>query len=277
MSTDKDRASSSSSIGQKDKDLLQTLLGNTLFQPQTRQNTTSMERIYFGRQNLIFYPPSNLSFRVKPETKIDRPQRCLIDNLWISYNKTPRDNSYFVSVVNSLSHYFTDKNEDKKFRFYVVVQGKLQGVFQTWIEVVDSIKDFPTPLFKGFNNLNEALDYARGTLGPNYFISPALRQVSRPSLQYNIQKDTDRIIFCDHCSSMTEGFKRLNQTIERLETEKGKMIRHSHSLQERIRFLLGNVDQTIHLESSPSHYKWIRRVYITWKCRSNYLSVLFCF
>ena len=116
MSTDKDRASSSSSGGQKDKDLLQTLLGNTLFQSQTRQNTTSMERIYFGKQNLIFYPPSNLSFRVKPETKIDRPQRCLIDNLWIAYNKIPRDNSYFVSVVNSLSHYFTDKNEDKKLK-----------------------------------------------------------------------------------------------------------------------------------------------------------------
>ncbi|KAG5568178.1 hypothetical protein H5410_064807 [Solanum commersonii] len=94
---------------------------------------------------------------------------------------------------------------------FSMVQGRLQGVFQTWIEVIDSIKDFPTPLFKGFDELNEALDYARGTLGPNCFISPALRQISRPSLQYKIQKDTDKIIFCDHCSSMTEGFKRLNQ------------------------------------------------------------------
>ncbi|KAG5599088.1 hypothetical protein H5410_030458 [Solanum commersonii] len=54
---------------------------------------------------------------------------------------------------------------------------------------------------------------------------------------------------------MTKGFKRLNQTIERLETEKGKMTQHIHSLQERIRFLLGNTDQTIPLKSSPSHYK----------------------
>ncbi|KAG5589186.1 hypothetical protein H5410_039700 [Solanum commersonii] len=50
---------------------------------------------------------------------------------------------------------------------------------------------------------------------------------------------------------MTEGFKRLNQMIERLETEKGKMTQHIHSLQERIRFLLENTDQ----KSSPSHYK----------------------
>ncbi|KAG5609549.1 hypothetical protein H5410_020830 [Solanum commersonii] len=54
---------------------------------------------------------------------------------------------------------------------------------------------------------------------------------------------------------MTEGFKRLNQMIERLETEKGKMTQHIHSLQERIRFLLGNTDQTIPLKSSPSYYK----------------------
>ncbi|KAG5591335.1 hypothetical protein H5410_041849, partial [Solanum commersonii] len=106
-----------------------------------------------------------------------------------------------------------------------------------------------------FDELNEALDYARGTLGPNYFISPALRQISRPPLQYNIQKDIDKIIFCDHCSSMTEGFKRLNQTIERLEIEKGKMTQHIHSLQERIKFLLENTDQTKQLKSSPSHYK----------------------
>ncbi|KAG5580225.1 hypothetical protein H5410_050852 [Solanum commersonii] len=54
---------------------------------------------------------------------------------------------------------------------------------------------------------------------------------------------------------MTEGFKRLNQTIERLEIEKGKMTQHIHSLQERIRFLLENIDQTKQLKSSPSHSK----------------------
>uniref|UniRef100_M1CTF5 Uncharacterized protein n=1 Tax=Solanum tuberosum TaxID=4113 RepID=M1CTF5_SOLTU len=45
---------------------------------------------------------------------------------------------------------------------------------------------------------------------------------------------------------MTEGFKRLNQTIEKLETEKEKMTQHIHSLQERIRFLLGNKIKTYH-------------------------------
>ncbi|XP_075101815.1 uncharacterized protein LOC142177243 [Nicotiana tabacum] len=62
----------------------------------------------------------------------------------------------------------------------------------------------------GFNDFTEALDYARGILGPNYYISPELIQNPEKTPQYNIQKDTDKIIFCDHCSSMTEAFKRLD-------------------------------------------------------------------
>ncbi|KAG5568682.1 hypothetical protein H5410_064299 [Solanum commersonii] len=63
---------------------------------------------------------------------------------------------------------------------------------------------------------------------------------------------------------MTEGFRRLNQTIEKLVTEKEKLTQHIHSLQERIKFLLGNTNQTIPLQtqdnsegpkSSPSHFK----------------------
>ena len=39
----------------------------------------------------------------------------------------------------------------------MVIHGKTNGVFQTWIEVLDSIKDFQKPLFKGFNDFIEAL------------------------------------------------------------------------------------------------------------------------
>ena len=69
----------------------------------------------------------------------------------------------------------------------------------------------------------EALDYARGILGSNYYISPFLRQNSDKTPQYNIQKDTDKVIFCDHCSSMTEAFKRLNLRNEALMQENVKL------------------------------------------------------
>ncbi|KAG5569090.1 hypothetical protein H5410_058856 [Solanum commersonii] len=67
-------------------------------------------------------------------------------------------------------------------------------------------------------------NYARGILGPNYYISPALRQNPQKTPQYNIQKDTDKIIFCDHCSSMTEAFKRLNAKVEALLQENTKLM-----------------------------------------------------
>ena len=44
----------------------------------------------------------------------------------------------------------------------MVIHGKTNGVFQTWIEVLDSIKDFQKLLCKGFNDFTEALDYTRG-------------------------------------------------------------------------------------------------------------------
>ncbi|KAG5584758.1 hypothetical protein H5410_045192 [Solanum commersonii] len=49
---------------------------------------------------------------------------------------------------------------------------------------------------------------------------------------------------------MIEGFKRLNQTIEKLETEKGKLTQHIHSLKERIKFLLEKI------QIKPYHYKF---------------------
>lgn len=167
----------------------QTLLNNVHFRPKSSHET--LERLQFGKYNLICFPTSNFSFKVMPECNINKPQRCLIDNLWNAYHK--QDLKYFIASLNALSQYFTDKNTDKKFKFYVVVHGKTQGVFQTWLKVIESIKDIKTPLFKGFNEFTEALDYARGILGPNYYISPALRHYISPSSntnpQYKIQKD----------------------------------------------------------------------------------------
>lgn len=154
-----------------------TLLNNVHFRP--RSSIETLERLQFGKNSLICFPTSNFSFKVMQDCKIDKPQRCLLDNLWNVYHK--QDLKYFIASLNTLSQYFTDKNTDKKFKFYVVVHGKTQGVFQSWTEVIESIKDIKIPLFKGFNEFTEALDYARGILGPNYYISPALRHHISPS------------------------------------------------------------------------------------------------
>ena len=195
--TDKGKAKASDSSVDN---YLKTLLSNTHFRPQTMLNTAqtssdqTIERIHFGRQNLIYYPDSNFSFKTRPEARVDRNQKCLLDNLWISYNKTPRDVSYFLAVMNALTQYFTDKNLTNKFNFYVIIQGRTPGIYQTWIQVIDAIKNFKDPLYKRFNNFNEALDYARGKLGPNFFITPELRNsVKYP--QYNIKNTQTKLFF----------------------------------------------------------------------------------
>jgi len=125
------------------------------------------------------------------------------------------------------------------------------------------IKDFEKPLFKGFNDFTEALDYARGILGPNYYISPVFRQNPKKTPKYNIQKDTDKIIFCDHCSSMTEAFKRLNQKNESLEQEKSRMMEQIKVLEQRlqaIKFeLVQSQTQEVPHLSSPSQNKMDER------------------
>ncbi|KAL3348369.1 hypothetical protein AABB24_021833 [Solanum stoloniferum] len=226
----------------------QTLLGRQNFRPLSTIDNL-MERIYFGKYNLISYPKCNLSFRVISDCNLEKAQQCLLDNLWIAYNK--QNTKYFIADSNVLCQYFSNKNRDNKFKYYVVIHDKNKGVFQIWIEVVDSINGVKNPLFKGFNNFTEALDYARGILRPNYYISPALRQSPNQIPQYNILKDSDKIIFCNHCSSMTEGFKRLNAKNEILIQENMRLMKQLETFQNKY---VPRTDSTKDM-SSPSPLK----------------------
>uniref|UniRef100_A0A0V0ILS4 Putative ovule protein n=1 Tax=Solanum chacoense TaxID=4108 RepID=A0A0V0ILS4_SOLCH len=105
----------------------QTLLGNMKFRPQTT-SVEMMDRMYFGKHNLICYPNFNLSFRDLPECVLDKPQKCLADNLWMTYNK--KDNKYFIASLNALCQYFTDKSRENKFKYYVVIHGKTNVFFK---------------------------------------------------------------------------------------------------------------------------------------------------
>ncbi|KAK4351012.1 hypothetical protein RND71_030325 [Anisodus tanguticus] len=96
----------------------------------------------------------------------------------------------------------------------------------------------------------EALDYARGNLGPNFFLSPALRHSQNQTPQYNIQKDTDKIIFCDHCSTMTEAFKRLNQTKEELQRQNIHLLEKVTELELKLR--QSSIRQQTQSSPSPS-------------------------
>ena len=126
------------------------------------------------------------------------------------------------------------KKSRPRFKYYVVIHGKTNGIFQTWLEVLDSIQGFKAPLFKGFNDFTEATNHDRGYLGPNYYISPSLRQNSDQIPQYNLQTETGKIIFCNHCFSMTENFKKLNAQKESLLMENARLIKQIQLLEARL-------------------------------------------
>ncbi|KAM3285612.1 hypothetical protein P3S67_024411 [Capsicum chacoense] len=163
-----------------------------------------------------------------------------------------------MASMNSLCHYMAEKSRPK-FKYYVFIHGKTNRFFQTWLEVLDSIQGFKTPLFKGFSDFTEATNHARGYLGSNYYISPSLTQNLDQIPQYNLQTETGKIIFCNHCSSMTKNFKKINAQKESLLMENTRLINQIQLLEARLNHQT-NVSKTdaktqIQTQSSPSPQK----------------------
>ncbi|XP_022841503.1 ras-related protein RABC1-like [Olea europaea var. sylvestris] len=165
--------------------------------PQTNLAQTH-DKLRFGNVELLCFPNSNISFKTLSHISVTKSEKCILDNLWISYNKNPKDQKYFLACLNALSEHFSQ--DHKKFKCYIVLQGRLPEIYHTWLEVSDCIKNFPNLLYKGFYSISEALEKCRKFLGINYFVAPFLKNVSDQPLDY-VSK------FCEHCECMTKNFK----------------------------------------------------------------------
>ena len=71
---------------------------------------------------------------------------------------------------------------------------------------------------KGFNDYQQALTVARMHLGMNFYILDSLKHYTEPPVTYLVTKDTSQILFCDHCETMKNNYKILNE--ENLQTSK---------------------------------------------------------
>ena len=72
----------------------------------------------YGKHSLKAYPKSNITFNLLPHVKLEEEHKCIIDNLWISFNQVFNnqinknldnknlDRKYFITCLNSLSEYF---------------------------------------------------------------------------------------------------------------------------------------------------------------------------
>ena len=139
----------------------------------------------FRKNSLKVYPRSNINFNLLPHIGLDEEHKCIIDNIWISFNQIFNhqtnknlDRKYFITCLNCLSEYFHKKNNSNvNFSYYVIYQGHKTSILKTWEEVLPYISNHPKPFFKGFYNLTQALDQCKTNLGSNYFISQLVKQI----------------------------------------------------------------------------------------------------
>ena len=91
-----------------------------------------LEKVFtFGKNSLKTYLKSNITFNLLPHLELNEEQKCIIDNLWISFNhifnnqiNKNLDRKYFITCLNSLSKYFHKKNNGStNYNFCVVYLG----------------------------------------------------------------------------------------------------------------------------------------------------------
>ena len=204
-----------------------------------------------GGKDLMVYPRgSNLQFRVNSRTSRNEVHQVLLDNLWNARNISDKSNT-LVALA-----YFLDNLPAQSFAYYVVVKGRTPGIYSAWESVIETTKEYQTPFFKGFRILAEALEFARKSIGLNFFIDPEckLELQQNAARQLNIQPSTsyanavehdniNRLEFCRHCDNLTKNFNRLNNKCreynEEINSQKEKLVvvnNENHRINQIINF-----------------------------------------
>ena len=125
----------------------------------------AFNKVKIGQWEPTKYPKgSNLHFHSTVEGKLEEIQQAILKNLWNS--KSSHDK---IRNLNILAFYFSNLPK-QGFSYFVVVQGKIPGIYSIWTLVIEQIHDFQKPLWKGFRNIHEALDFARQNIGIDFFI-----------------------------------------------------------------------------------------------------------
>jgi len=158
---------------------------------------TGNECFIFGDENkLKIFPANTFNFKPKSHIRIDDIQRCILDNFWYQYANKREDKGYMLSILNSLAEYFNKMNQvlpkstkieiPKKFEvqkdeaLYILFDGNKPGIYMTWedvmIEKIDARKKGEDVTFKKYDNINEALMWARKIIGENYYIDPKAKE-----------------------------------------------------------------------------------------------------
>ena len=149
------------------------------------------ECFMFGEDNkLKIFPPNTFNFKPKSHIHIDEIQGCLLDNLWYQYQVKRDEKGYMLSNLNSLAEYFNMVNKSipksakievqREEPLYIMFDGSKPGIYMSWEEV--QIEKFAAKrrneelTFKKYDNIDDALKWARLIIGLDYYIDPKAKE-----------------------------------------------------------------------------------------------------
>ncbi|OWM74124.1 uncharacterized protein LOC116190341 [Punica granatum] len=212
-----------------------------LLTSEARRPQQRLDKAKFGNLSLVIYQTSNLSYRPKAHlgrNKFSKEQLCLLDHFWVGLHTNPMDVKKLSHVVNCLAEYFAATPQGG-YPFFVVLNGRMAGVFNTWTDVFDQIQDFPEAQWKGYHTLHEAFAVARSRIGLNYYVCPALRHYQDSSQEESTSQgfpgeQAMAELSCSSCQDNEETIKRLTYILDKQTSEEKKMIEESDRLQREL-------------------------------------------
>lgn len=88
------------------------------------------------------------------------------------------------------------KPASKNFSHYVVTKGFHIGVFVKWASVKKVTEGHEWPCYNGFYTLEDALNYAREQIGPDYYVEPGTSNTlmqANYELENQVQEEVRRL------------------------------------------------------------------------------------
>ncbi|XP_031375715.1 uncharacterized protein LOC116190193 isoform X1 [Punica granatum] len=217
--------------------------------PAQSRSTAQMQILQFGREKAKFgnlsldiYQTSNQSYRPKKahldRNNFSKEQLCLLDHFWVGLHANPINVKKLSHVVNCLAEYFATTPQGG-YPFFVVLNGQMPGVFNSWTDVLDQIQDFSEAQWEGYHTLHEAFAVARSRIGINYYVCPALRHYQDSSQEASTSQGPSREqtmagLFCSSCQGNEQTIKRLTYTLDKHTSEEMKMIEENDRLQREL-------------------------------------------
>jgi len=150
------------------------------------------ECFIFGEENkLKIFSPNTFNFKPKSHIRLDEVQRCILDNMWFQYAVKREEKGYMLSNLNSLAEYFhmfntLNKNNpkppkiEKEKSLYILFNGNKPGIYMHWEDI--QIEKFAAESqgkdlsWRKYDNINDALKWAKKVIGEKYYIDPEARE-----------------------------------------------------------------------------------------------------